>query len=79
MGCGTPVVTSNVSSLPEVAGDAAIMVDPYNLDMITDAIRQLINNQDLRSDFVQKGLGRAGQFTWEESARHLRQIYSDML
>lgn len=79
MGCGTPVVTSNVSSLPEVAGDAALMVDPYSIDMIAAAIRQLIDNQNLKSDLIQKGLDRAGQFTWEKSAHHLRQVYANLL
>ncbi|MEO8612078.1 MAG: glycosyltransferase family 1 protein [Chloroflexota bacterium] len=79
MACGTPVITSNVSSLPEVAGDAAITVDPYNLDAITDAIKQLLDDSTLYQSYVQKGYERAKQFTWDNSARQLRQIYAKLL
>ncbi len=79
MACGTPVITSNLSSLPEVAGDAAITIDPYNLDAITDGIRRLLDDSALHQAYVQKGYERAKQFTWEKSARHLRQIYSKLL
>jgi glycosyltransferase involved in cell wall biosynthesis len=79
MGCGTPVVTSNISSLPEVAGDAALIVDPYNVDHLTDALRQLVDNTALRQSLIVKGRQRARTFTWEKSAQQLRQIYTDLL
>lgn len=79
MGCGTPVITANVSSLPEVAGDAALMVDPYDLDALTNAIRKIIDDEQLRQQLIQKGYERIKQFTWEASARHLLQIYAQLL
>jgi glycosyltransferase involved in cell wall biosynthesis len=79
MACGVPVLTSNVSSLPEVAGDSAIMVDPYDLDAITDGLQRLILDSDLRNTLIQKGLVRARQFTWEKSAQQLLGIYQNLL
>lgn len=78
MACGTPVMTSNVSSLPEVAGDAALMVDPYDTEAITHAIRQLVEDQTLRDMLIQRGFEQAKRFTWENSARQLKQIYEDI-
>jgi glycosyltransferase involved in cell wall biosynthesis len=79
MACGTPVITSNISSLPEVAGDAAIMVDPYNLDAIVDAIKRLLDDTSLYQAYVEKGYERAKQFTWDNSAHQLREIYATLL
>ncbi len=79
MACGTPVVTSNVSSLPEVAGDAALMVTPTDLDALIDTLERLITEETLRSKLTAKGLARAKEFTWDRSAFQLRQIYDEML
>ncbi len=79
MASGIPVLTSNISSLPEVAGDAAIMVDPYNLDEITNGLLRLITDTNLRNELTQKGLLRAKQFTWEKSATQLLSIYKNLL
>ncbi|MBI5669845.1 MAG: glycosyltransferase family 4 protein [Chloroflexi bacterium] len=79
MACGTPVVTSNVSSLPEVAGDAALIINPYDVDELTDALRRLLDDSDLRQNLVERGQERARQFTWDASARHLRDIYTRLL
>jgi glycosyltransferase involved in cell wall biosynthesis len=79
MACGTPVVTSNISSLPEVAGDAALVVDPYDTDAIAHAIGLLLDDTQLRNQLVRKGYARIGLFSWDESARQLRQIYANML
>lgn len=79
MACGVPVVTSNLSSLPEVAGDTALMVDPYDLDALTDALRHLIEDSALRERLIAGGYERARQFTWRASADHLRQIYATLL
>lgn len=78
MGCRTPVVTSNISSLPEAAGDAALMVDPYNLDAITTAIKQVIDDEALRGALIRKGVERSKQFTWDRAAQQLGQIYRDL-
>jgi len=79
MAYGTPVVTSNVSSMPEVAGDAALLVDPYDIEAITDALQHLIEDQALRDALIKRGSERASYFTWESSARQLQQIYMDVL
>jgi glycosyltransferase involved in cell wall biosynthesis len=68
MACGTPVLTSNTSSLPEVASDAAIMVDPLDVDAIASGMIALAQNQDLREELRQKGLKRTATFTWRETA-----------
>ena len=75
MASGTPVVTSNVSALPEVAGDAALLVDPYDPVAIADAIHDVLTNDSLRSLLCKKGRQRASQFSWEASARRVREIY----
>ena len=75
MASGTPVVTSNLSSLPEVAGDAALLVDPYDVGAIRDAIRRVLTEPALREDLRRKGLVRAKQFSWEQSVSRTRQIY----
>ena len=77
MASGTPVVTSNVSSLPEVAGDAAVLVDPYSPPAIADGIYRVLTDESLRRSLRQKGLARAAQFSWEQSVRRVRQIYAE--
>ncbi|MTJ18428.1 MULTISPECIES: glycosyltransferase family 1 protein [unclassified Dolichospermum] len=67
MACGTPVITSNVSSLPEVAGDAAILINPYNIEEITAAMKIIINDSETRKQLSEKGLKRANQFSWEKT------------
>ena len=78
MASGTPVVTSNVSSLPEVAGDAAVLVDPYDPQAIADGIYRVLTDERLRRDLVHKGIARAGQFSWEQSVRRIRAIYGEV-
>jgi glycosyltransferase involved in cell wall biosynthesis len=75
MASGTPVVTSNVSSLPEVAGDAAVLVDPYDAQAIADGIYQVLTDERLRRDLRKKGVARAGMFSWETSVRRVHKIY----
>lgn len=79
MACGTPVVTSNVSSLPEVAGNSALMVDPYNVDQLADALKTAIVDEDIRTRMIETGLEQAGQFTWQDSAHKLLQVYNSLL
>ena len=78
MASGTPVVTSNVSSLPEVAGDAAVLVDPYDPQAIADGIYRVLTDEELRRDLRRKGLARAQQFSWEDSVRRVREIYGEV-
>jgi alpha-1,3-rhamnosyl/mannosyltransferase len=66
---GLPVVTSTVSSIPEVAGDAAVTVDPRDESAIAGAITQLFDDPDLRAMLSAAGLTRAARFTWEATAR----------
>jgi glycosyltransferase involved in cell wall biosynthesis len=68
MACGVPVLTSNVSSLPEVAGDSALLVDPTDEAAIADGLRKLADDGSLRQNLREKGLERAKQFTWRRSA-----------
>ncbi len=78
MASGTPVVTSNVSSLPEVAGDAAVLVDPYDPQAIADGIHRVLTDPALRPGASRKGLARARQFSWETSVRRVREIYREV-
>jgi glycosyltransferase involved in cell wall biosynthesis len=75
MSCGTPVITSNVSSLPEIAGDAAILVDPNGVHDISEAMLKLLTNDMLREEMIQKGFDRARRFSWEETARQTLRVY----
>lgn len=77
--CETPVVTANVSSLPEVAGDAALLVDPLDTNALAEALKRLITEENLRKELIAKGLMRVKAFTWQASANHLREIYQQML
>ena len=79
MACGIPVVTSNISSLPEVAGDAALTVDPYDVEVLADALRRLLEDTELRNTLIERGLQRVQNFTWERSAQQLRQVYERVL
>jgi len=78
MASGTPVVTSNVSSLPEVAGDAALLVDPYDPEAIGDGIYRVLTDEALRCGLRQRGIARARQFSWEASVSRVREIYGQV-
>jgi glycosyltransferase involved in cell wall biosynthesis len=75
MASGTPVVVSNVSSLPEVVGDAGMLVDPYDPEAIADGIYRVLTDAPLADTLRRKGLARARQFSWEASVRRIRGIY----
>jgi glycosyltransferase involved in cell wall biosynthesis len=79
MASGTPVITSNLSSLPEVVGDAALLIDPYDPDAIADAMRRVLLDSDLRDDLRQRGLRRVAEFSWDRSVRRVRGIYEEVL
>jgi glycosyltransferase involved in cell wall biosynthesis len=78
MASGTPVVTSNVSSLPEVAGDAAVLVDPYDSHAIADGIRRVLTDPALAQDLRLKGLVRAREFSWERSVARTCELYKEV-
>ena len=67
MACGTPVITSNLSSLPEVAGDAAILINPYNTSEITEAMHTIATDKKLRDRLSAQSITRAKQFSWEKT------------
>ena len=67
--CGVPVITSNTSSLPEVAGDAALLVDPHDVDAIAEAMTRLVTGEALRADLSWRGLANVQRFSWEKCAR----------
>jgi len=75
MACGTPVVTSITSSLPEVVGDAAMLVNPHNPEEIAVAIRQVLTYPELRATLVRRGLCRAAMFSWEVTAQRTVSVY----
>src|SRR5581483_8791812 len=78
MACGAPTIASNVSSLPEVVGDAALLVNPHHVDELADAITRLLESEALREELRQKGYQRAREFTWEASARKMLAIYQKL-
>ncbi len=74
MACGTPVVCSDVSSLPEVAGDAALLVDPLDTDALAGAMARVLGDADLCQAMIARGLQQAARFTWERAARQLLEM-----
>lgn len=79
MACGVPVVTSSGSSLPEVVGDAAVLVDPLSISGMAGALEMVLGSEELRNELVEKGLDRARQFTWQRTAAETRKIYEQVL
>ncbi|NEU74132.1 glycosyltransferase family 4 protein [Hassallia byssoidea VB512170] len=79
MACGTPVITSNLSSLPEVAGDAAILINPYNIGEITEAMQTIATDSALRSRFSSQGIIQSQQFSWEKTGKATSQVLSRYL
>ena len=79
MAAGTPVVTSNRSALPEVAGDAALQVEPEDTAALADTLRRLVQNGELRRDLAQRGIDRARLFSWTNAVRETWRIYQELL
>jgi glycosyltransferase involved in cell wall biosynthesis len=79
MASGAPVITSNVSSLPEVVGDAAVLIDPRSPESIADAMRRVLSDDALRLRMIERGLLRARHFSWERSIRRVHEIYEEVL
>lgn len=75
MACGTPVVTSNAASLPEVVGEAGLMVEPGDVEGLAEAMEQVLCHADLRDTMRQRGIARASSFTWEAAAERLLAVY----
>jgi glycosyltransferase involved in cell wall biosynthesis len=78
MKCGAPVIVGNATSLPEVVGDAALKVDPFDVSAIAAAMDQLINNSELRAELRVKGLARAKMFDWNDTAQRTLAVYEQV-
>jgi glycosyltransferase involved in cell wall biosynthesis len=79
MARGVPVLTSNVSAMPEVSGGAALLVDPTDVQSIADGLCQLATNSDLRGALIRAGLARAKEFTWEKSVDATWEVYEELM
>ncbi|HET7059368.1 MAG TPA: glycosyltransferase family 1 protein [Nitrospiraceae bacterium] len=79
MACGTPVITSRTTSLPEVAGDAAVLVNPEDAEELADAIMRVLDDDALQSRLRSKGLERVKQFTWQRAARQTLSVYREVV
>jgi glycosyltransferase involved in cell wall biosynthesis len=75
MAHGTPVVTSNVSSLPEVVGNAAVLVNPENVFEIMRALHRVLLDKSLRDRMKERGYQQAARFSWEKSVRRILEVY----
>ncbi len=78
MACGAPVITSNRTALPEVAGDAALLVNPEDAEELATAMVKVLEDRTLRATLREKGFNRARQFTWEEAARRTLSLYREL-
>ncbi len=79
MACGTPVITSKISSMPEIAGDAALLIDPMSPPSIADALIQILSNEQIRLDMIQDGILNAKRFSWDITAEKVLGIYEHIL
>jgi ubiquinone/menaquinone biosynthesis C-methylase UbiE len=78
MACGAPVITSNTSSLPEVAGDAALLIDPHNSEELCQAMQRVLSDDDLRMTMRRRSLARAKLFSWEQTAEQTLAVYEEL-
>ena len=78
MQCGTPVITSNTSSMPEVGGDACLYIEPEDVTGLADQIYRVVYNNELIEDLSQKGIKRAKNFSWDKCARETLKIYESL-
>lgn len=79
MACGLPVIASNVTSLPEVVEDAAILVDPLDVQGIIESVKQIFTDSAIKNQLIEKGLKRAKHFNWHSSAEQIAQVYESLL
>lgn len=79
MACGVPVICSNVSSLPEIANGAAILVNPYDIEGMKSAILRVLDNDNLREDLKKKGLEQARKFHWKKTAEETLKVYEEVV
>ncbi|MBI1911576.1 MAG: glycosyltransferase family 4 protein [Deltaproteobacteria bacterium] len=79
MACGTPVITSNTTSLPEVVGNAGITIDPLNTKELAESMESILSSSSLRQELKEKGLKRAAEFSWERTARETLKVYEEVM
>jgi len=79
MASGTPVITSNTTSLPEVAGEAGILVDPLDIKEIAKAMNKVLTNENFKNDLISHGLDHSQKFTWVQTAKQTKDIYLKLL
>jgi len=79
MACGVPVVASRASSVPEVVGEAGLLIDPLDVDDLAGALARALDDEALRAELTRRGLEQARRFSWAESARQLREHYARLL
>jgi glycosyltransferase involved in cell wall biosynthesis len=78
MACGTPVVAANTTALPEVAGDAALLVDPTSVQQISRAMEQVVSDTSLRQQLREKGRMRAAEFSWASTVSRVREVFGEI-
>ena len=78
MTCGTPTITSNVTSIPEIVQDGAITIDPNNIDLLTENIYRVVSDMELREDLTSKALKRAYSFSWKKTALETIKVYQEV-
>ena len=76
MACGTPVITSNTTSLPEVVGDAGIMINPHDVDLIADMMYKVLTDSELSEELSKKGIERSKRFNWDNAAKLTQEVYN---
>jgi len=79
MACGTPVVSSNAASLPEVVGDAALLFDPHKIEEMTQAMQKVLMDNNLCQSLITKGFKQVRKFSWEETARETLKVYEEIV
>jgi len=77
MACGTPVIASSRSALPELVADAGLLVDPENVEVLSQAMARIMSDPDLRQELGRRGVERSRQFSWAETARRTLKVYRE--
>ena len=79
MACGTPVVSSNAASLPQIVGSSALMAPPDDIEGLSNAVHQLLENEELKNHKIKQGLAHVNRFTWEHTAKEVANIYNKII
>ena len=79
MASGVPVITSNITSMPEIGGDAVITIDPFNKEELAEAMHNVLTDESLRKKMIEAGLSRAKGFTWQKTVEQTENLYNELL